>query len=126
MAPLSEIVSKLLTECGAAPTKAGLVADVKLVAEIAGVPFTTLRETAEELAAQFGLSLDPPPKPAVAGSWDDWAARTVEANASSSLFGEDDSLAHSLCLQRPSSVFSEDDELMADQIMLQQQLAPPT
>lgn len=104
MAPLAEVVTTLLAQCSVRSTgvrstrrrdqpQAGLLADVELLAKTTGVPFTTLRETVDELSRHFGLKLDKPT------SWDDWASQTVEANASSSIFSEDDTLAQQLHMQ---------------------------
>lgn len=126
MAPLVEVVGKVLEECGLAHTgvgtydhcvdssytsQAGMVADVEAAAKVAGVRFTTLHETAGELARQFGLAVDEEPAAAPsaqekrANSWDEWAQRMVETNTAQSVFSEDD--------------------IMARQLMMQQ-LAPPT
>mmetsp|Transcript_1101 Transcript_1101/g.2767 ORF Transcript_1101/g.2767 Transcript_1101/m.2767 type:complete len:162 (-) Transcript_1101:221-706(-) len=131
MSPLADVVATLLKECGARPTGAGLIGDVRHVADIAGVPFTTLRETVEELARQFNVDLDPSDQPPLLAEpaedgWDAWAERLVRANAAASIFNEDDATARRLLKQRPSSVFDDEDEGLADQLMLQQQLAPPT
>lgn len=107
MAPLAEVVETLLKESNVTSTgvrvlsesrdtaQAGLMADVQLLAKTVGVPFTTIRDTVDELSRQFALKLDPP-KPT---TWDDWASQTVEANASSSVFSEDDTLAQQLHMQ---------------------------
>lgn len=131
MAPLAEVVAQLISQCGARPTgvgggcasafatfrQAGLISDCKLVAEISGIPFTTLRETVTELTRQFGLVLDGTEfcsettgdrrnneaDHTERDSWEEWAERTVEVNASSSMFSEDDLVARQIIAQRNRS-----------------------
>lgn len=72
-----------------------------------------------ELSRQFGLILDDDAADAASEapgnksndeeetqqkeSWDEWAARTVEVNASSSMFAEDDVVARQMIAQRHST-----------------------
>lgn len=118
MAPLAQVVASLLEECNLPPSKvrdiqkrsiltldraqAGMLGDVKMLASVVGIPFTNLRDTTEELAKQFKFDLDPE-KTTTECSWDDWASSTIERNAASSTFSEDDLIAQQIMM---STVFA--------------------